>query len=99
MFPLNPHDPKAARTSVEAGVSEMLTRMETGRLKVAAHLHDWWEEFRMYHRKDGKIVAERDDLLSATRYGIMDLRYAVVPGQRTGLVAPPMLPLDPVIGI
>lgn len=61
---------------VEAGISEMLDRMKTGRLRVAAHLNEWWEEFRMYHRKDGLIVKEGDDLMSATRYAIMMLRYA-----------------------
>ena len=62
--------------SVEPAVADMLTRMRTGRLKVAAHLNDWWEEFRLYHRKDGIIVKERDDIMSATRYAIMMLRYA-----------------------
>jgi phage terminase large subunit-like protein len=61
---------------VEAGVSEMLDRMQTGRLKVASHLSDWWEEFRLYHREDGRIVKEGDDLISATRYGLMCLRFA-----------------------
>jgi hypothetical protein len=50
--------------------------MQTGRLKVFKHLNDWWEEFRLYHRKDGKVVKEGDDLMSATRYGIMMLRFA-----------------------
>ena len=63
--------------SVEAGVLEMLERMQTGRLMVAEHLTDWFDEFRLYHRKDGQIVKERDDLLSATRYGMMMKRYAV----------------------
>lgn len=63
---------------VEAGLMEMLERMETGRLKVFAHLADWFEEFRMYHRKDGRVVKERDDIMSATRYGIMSLRFAKV---------------------
>jgi phage terminase large subunit-like protein len=61
---------------VEAGVMEMLTRMETGRLKVKRSLSEWFEEFRLYHREDGKLVKERDDLLSATRYGLMMLRHA-----------------------
>jgi phage terminase large subunit-like protein len=61
---------------VEAGVMDMLTRMETNRFKVNRRLTEWFEEFRMYHREDGKIVKERDDLLSATRYAIMSLRYA-----------------------
>jgi hypothetical protein len=55
---------------------EMLTRMETGKLKVFSSLLDWWEEFRLYHRKDGKVVKEGDDLMSATRYGVMMLRFA-----------------------
>ena len=55
---------------------DMLDRMQTGRLKVAAHLSDWWEEFRLYHRKDGKVVKEGDDLMSATRYGLMMIRHA-----------------------
>ncbi len=62
--------------SVEAGVLEMLERMQTGRLRVFDHLGDWFEEFRQYHRKDGKIVKLKDDLISATRYGIMCLRFA-----------------------
>lgn len=61
---------------VEAGVIEMLDRMQTGRFKVFSHLKDWFDEFRLYHRKDGKIVKERDDLLSATRYGVMMKRFA-----------------------
>jgi phage terminase large subunit-like protein len=63
---------------VEAGLMDMLDRMMTGRLKVAAHLADWFEEFRMYHRDEGKIVKVGDDLMSATRYAIMMLRHAAV---------------------
>lgn len=70
---------------VEAGIIEMLERMQTGRFKVFSDLNDWWEEFRLYHRKDGLIVAERDDLMSATRYAVMMKRFAVTkPVIRTG---------------
>jgi hypothetical protein len=62
--------------SVEAGLMDMLERMETGRFKVFAGLNDWFEEFRLYHRKDGKIIKLRDDLMDATRYGVMMLREA-----------------------
>jgi phage terminase large subunit-like protein len=62
--------------SVEAGLMDMLDRMQTGRLKVYRHLNDWFEEFRLYHRKDGKVVKEHDDLMAATRYGVMMLRFA-----------------------
>ena len=40
--------------SVEAGLMDMRTRMQTGRFKVFRHLNNWWEEFSLYHRKDGK---------------------------------------------
>ena len=61
---------------LEAGIAEMLERMQTGRFKVFQHLTEWLEEFNLYHRKDGLIVKERDDLLSATRYAMMMKRYA-----------------------
>ena len=64
--------------SVEAGLMDMFDRMQTGRLKVAKHLHDWFEEFRLYHREDGKVVKVGDDLMSATRYALMMLRHAKV---------------------
>ena len=63
---------------VEPGILDMLERMQTGRFKVATQLADWWEEFRLYHRKDGQIVKEGDDLMSATRYAVMMLRFAKI---------------------
>ena len=65
-------------SGLEAGVMEMLDRMQTGRLKVFTHLADWFEEFNLYHRKDGLIVKENDDLLSATRYAVMMRREAKI---------------------
>jgi phage terminase large subunit-like protein len=62
--------------SVEAGLMDMLDRMKTGRFKVLHHLNDWFEEFRLYHRKDGRVVKEGDDLMAATRYALMMLRHA-----------------------
>jgi phage terminase large subunit-like protein len=63
---------------VEPGLLEMLQRMQTKRLRVARHLKEWFAEFHTYHRKNGKIVKERDDLLDATRTLIMCLRFAKV---------------------
>lgn len=62
---------------VEAGLQEMLQRMQLKKFKVFKHLADWFEEFRMYHRKDGKVVKESDDLMAATRYAWMMRRYGV----------------------
>jgi hypothetical protein len=61
---------------VEAGIAEMYDRMQTGRLKVFAHLAQWFEEFMLYHRQDGLIVKKADDLMSATRYAMMMRRHA-----------------------
>ncbi len=60
----------------EAGIMAILDRMQTGRFKVFSTFREWFEEMRLYHRKDGKIVKERDDLMSATRIGLMMLRFA-----------------------
>ncbi len=65
-------------SGVEAGISEMLDRMLTGRWKVFAHLEDWFAEFRLYHRKDGLIVKLQDDRMSASRYAMMMKRHAAV---------------------
>src|SRR5215470_9106886 len=43
----------------------------SGRLKVMASLHNWFREFRKYHRDDkgsGRIVKRDDHLMDATRY-------------------------------
>jgi len=61
---------------VEAGLMEMLTRMENGTFKVFAECLEFFNEFRMYHRKDGRVVKEYDDIMSACRYACMMLRYA-----------------------
>jgi hypothetical protein len=75
---------------VEAGIAELLTRMESGRFKVFAHLADWFEEFRLYHRKDGLIVKSNDDLMAATRYAMMMRRHALV--HATSAANRPMYP-------
>ena len=82
---------KKGGNSVEAGIMDMLTRMEQGRFRVFNTLYDWFEEFRLYHRKDGKIVKIRDDLMSATRYATMSLRHARIETSRwnqSGPLAP-----------
>ena len=62
--------------SVEAGLMNMLDRMRTSRFFVFDHCFDFFEEFRMYHRKDGKVIKLNDDLMSATRYAVQSLRFA-----------------------
>jgi phage terminase large subunit-like protein len=62
--------------SLEAGVSDMLMRMQTGRWKVFSTCTDWADEYRMYYRKDGQIVKKGDDLMSASRVANMMLRHS-----------------------
>lgn len=75
---LNPADPVTgkANSSVEAGIMSILERMQTGRLKIFTHLDDIFEELRMYHRKDGKIVKKFDDVVDALRYCVQSLSHA-----------------------
>lgn len=59
------------------------------RIRVFASLDDWFGEFRLYHRKDGKVVKLQDDLMSASRYGLMMLRYATTPPDPQLAMLPP----------
>ncbi len=77
---------------------EMLERMESGRFKVFAHLGDWFQEFKLYHRKDGKVVKKLDDLMSATRYAVMMKRKAIVRPAPARAAASAWQPLDNEIG-
>lgn len=63
---------------LEAGISQMLERMQTGRWRVFSTCGGWMAEFRLYHRKDGLIVKLKDDLISSSRYAMMMRREAIV---------------------
>lgn len=76
---------------LEAGVSEMLQRMQTGRWKVFRTCPEWIAEFHTYHREDGKIVDEIDDLLCASRYAMMMRRYAVKPAGGAAAAKPVLI--------
>ena len=62
--------------SVEYGIEDILTRMTTGRFKVFKTLRPWFMEWMDYHRDEGKIVKQYDDLMDATRYAALSLRHA-----------------------
>lgn len=62
---------------VEAGVIDMLDRMQTGRWKVFINCGAWMSEFRLYHRKNGIIVKLKDDLICSSRYAYMMRRLAI----------------------
>tara|TARA_B100001750_G_scaffold224014_1_gene214726 strand:+ start:966 stop:2291 length:1326 start_codon:yes stop_codon:yes gene_type:complete len=56
---------------VEPAISKMQSYLGEGRLRVFEHLTEWFDEYRTYHRKQGKIVKKYDDLMDATRYALM----------------------------
>lgn len=74
-----PIDSTGKHTSgVEAGLLEMLERMQTGRWKVFSTCTQWFEEKRLYYRDEGKVIKLNDDLICASRYAMMMLRHARV---------------------
>ena len=85
---------------VEAGLQDMLERMMTGRWKVMRTCTQWLEERRTYHRKDGKVVKMRDDVISSSRYAYMMLRKAIVkPLERQQNNVAPYRPFDSMMGM
>lgn len=70
------------RNAVEAGLMDILDRMTEGRFKVFRHHNDWFDEMEQYHRDEGKVVKEYDDLMDATRYAVMSLRFARAKAER-----------------
>lgn len=67
---------KSAR--VEVGITEVRRRMVEGKLKVSAKCSKWFEEKAIYrYAPDNKPIKKDDDLMDATRYACIMLRYAV----------------------
>jgi len=59
------------------GITDISTRINDGRFFVMNTVNDFFEEYRGYHMKDGKIIDVDDDFMSATRYACMMKRHAV----------------------
>ena len=57
-----------ADNAVSAGIYAVTQRLVSGRLKVFASLTEWFAEYRLYRRLQGKIVKEKDHAMDATRY-------------------------------
>jgi len=76
---------------LQASVTELLDRMQTGGFKAFKHLEDWWKEFHHYHRheKTGAIVPRHDDIISSVRYALMMLRFARPNQRRTQVTVSP----------
>jgi phage terminase large subunit-like protein len=66
-------DGKPGGNSVEFGLHWMLDKMQSGKLKVFSTCRKWLQEKATYHRKDGKVIALDDDMISASRYAFLSL--------------------------
>jgi phage terminase large subunit-like protein len=69
---------KSGGYNFENGIAEMEQRFATGRLKIAQHLSEIFDEYRGYHRVGGLVHKVDDDLMSALRVLCMDIRFAKV---------------------
>jgi len=101
-------DGKPGGYGFEAGISEMMLRFQTRRLRVFSHLSQWFQEYRNYHRENGQVVKKDDDILSATRIGMMMKRIGITEVEAkgpdvfgfggSGALVPAQRPLDAVMG-
>lgn len=62
---------------VEPGITDIRERMMSGRFKIFNNQScaKLFEEKARYHRKEGKIVKEHDDLMDAMRYSTMSVTH------------------------
>jgi hypothetical protein len=70
-----------SKGSVEASIHEMRSRIATGRFFIFKSCEALIEEMRLYRANESGIIVKRDDdLLAATRYALLALSKATVPG-------------------
>lgn len=72
-------DTKQVKGSVEGGLSDMLTAMYEGRLKIFTSCSGVLNEKRWYRREKGLIVKKGDDHMAALRYLWISREYAQLP--------------------
>lgn len=73
-----------ANNAVAPGINEVFARFRTGRLKIASHLTEIFQEINTYARdKNGKVIKDNDHLLDAVRYVcVSGLQYARIRDKR-----------------
>jgi phage terminase large subunit-like protein len=80
---------KGGAQAQEPIIEELIERIKTDRFKVFSNCYLFFEEARSFHRKDGKVVNRREDLIKAVLYGLMMLRYASPEPRRTHIHSSP----------
>lgn len=85
MLPEAVKDSEAVAETVSLELEE---RMRTGRFKVDLAQAGWLEEYRTFHRQDGKVPRKSHPLMAATRNAVAMLDWArpeVMPGAHKSL--------------
>lgn len=77
-------------------VLEIQDRCMSGGFKVFSGCTAFFDEYRNYHRKDGKLIDRKDDVLKALFYAVMMKRYAAAKSLRT---VPMGLPTRPMVSM
>lgn len=84
---------KGGAQPIEPIILDIQERCRNGGFKVFSTCTEFFQEYRNYHRKDGKVVARMDDVLKATFYALMMKRYAMSAGARHIQQKPPTRPI------
>ena len=65
---------------LEDGLLEMSSRFANRKLRISSRCMDLRAELETYHRENGRVVKEEDDVISALRYAMMMRRFGALPG-------------------
>jgi phage terminase large subunit-like protein len=67
-----------ATKGVDNGIQDVISRLESGRLKVFSTCVKWLDEFRRYqYKENGLILKVNDHLMDCTRYACVDIKNAI----------------------
>jgi phage terminase large subunit-like protein len=82
MLPVHASSPETGN-SLWASITNLVTLLQGGKLKIHSNLPMLREELLSYHQKDGKVVDVNDDLISALRYAVMMHKHSKTPDNLT----------------
>lgn len=67
---------KGGGQPTEPVILDLQRRANDGRFKALEACTEFFDEYRLYHRKDGQLTKRRDDVLKSLFYAMMMLRFA-----------------------
>lgn len=76
MLPMHAQYPDERKNKLEDSIDDIRSRMASGKFKIFPHCTKLIGEIATYHRRNHKPVDIKDDLIAATRYAHMMLRFS-----------------------